>query len=72
LVDQAAAQSRWRRDLAVAHAERGEARRRAGQRSAAAADFRAALDLIVALRATAPEDGQLQQDEAWLRRRLAP
>ena len=45
-VDSAAADSRWRRDLAVAYAERGEARRRAGQRAAAATDFRAALALI--------------------------
>ena len=70
LVATAAADSRWRRDLAVAHAERGEARQRGGQRVLAAGDFRAALALIGALRAVAPEDGQLQSDEAWLRQRL--
>ena len=71
LVAQAAAASRWRRDLAVAHAERGEARLRAGRHADAAADLRAALALITALRATAPDDAQLRADEAWIRSRLA-
>ena len=71
LVAQAAAASRWRRDLAVAHAERGEARLRAGRHADAAADLRAALALITALRATAPDDAQLRADEAWVRSRLA-
>ena len=70
LVETAAADSRWRRDLAVAHAERGEARQRAGERARALADFRAALTLVTALRAVAPEDAQLELDEAWLRGRL--
>lgn len=70
LVAGASADSRWRRDLAVAHAERGEARRRHGQRAGAATDFRAALVLISALRDSAPDDRQLQDDQAWLRARL--
>jgi tetratricopeptide (TPR) repeat protein len=70
LVGRAAAESRWRRDLAVAHAERGEARRQAGRPGDARADFRAALELVQALRGTAPEDAQLAQDEAWLREKL--
>lgn len=71
LVERADEASRWRRDLAVAHAERGEARRRAGRRGDAATDFRAALALITALRTAAVDDVQLQQDEQWLRGRLA-
>jgi tetratricopeptide (TPR) repeat protein len=70
LVAQAAADSRWRRDLAVAHAERGEARRRAGRGAQAREDFGAALSLVVALRAVAPDDAQLAADEAWLQQRL--
>lgn len=70
LVERSGAESRWRRDLAVAYAERGQARQQAGQRFAAQADFRQALQLITALRVLAPEDGQLQGDEAWLRQRM--
>lgn len=70
LVDKAAPDNRWRRDLAVAHAERGEARRLAGQRAAALQDLGTALALVAGLRRTAPDDQQLIQDEAWLRQRL--
>ncbi len=70
LVEKASAESRWRRDLAVAYAERGEARRHAGKISGAGSDIRAALDLITGLRETEPNDAQLAQDEAWLRKQL--
>ena len=70
LVAKAAPDSRWRRDLAVAHAERGEARRLAGQQAAALEDLRTALALVAGLRRTAPDDEQLIQDEAWLRQRM--
>jgi tetratricopeptide (TPR) repeat protein len=60
LVEKAPPESRWRRDLAVAYAERGEARRRAGKISSARSDMRAALDLITKLRAAAPDDVQLE------------
>ncbi len=70
LVESASSESRWRRDLAVAYAERGEVRRLANKRAAAAADFRKALGLITALGRSSPGDGQLEQDEAWLRERL--
>jgi len=70
LVESDAANSRRHRDLAVAYAERGEARSQAGDRVNALADFRAALTLVTALRAVAPEDGQLELDEAWLRKRM--
>lgn len=70
LAEQASADSRWRRDLAVAHAERGEARRLAGRRTAAITDLQRALALVLGLRAQAPVDAQLLQDEAWLRQRL--
>ncbi|MGH8773524.1 MAG: hypothetical protein ACREV2_20465, partial [Burkholderiales bacterium] len=70
LVEKAPPESRWRRDLAIAYAERAEARRRAGKIYDARSDMRAALDLITKLRAAAPDDVQLQQDEAWLRSRL--
>ena len=70
LVEKAAPDSRWRRDLAVAYAERGEARRRARQTAAATTDLRAALTLVTGLRLTAPDDGQLRSDEAWIRQRL--
>jgi len=70
LVEKASADSRWRRDLAVAYAERGEARRHAGKISSARTDMRVALDLITKLRAAAPDDFQLKQDENWLREQL--
>ena len=70
LVERAAPESRWRRDLAVAYAERGDARRQAGRRQAGTADLLAALALVGALRSTAPDDEQLRQDESWLRQRL--
>ena len=70
LVGKAPPDSRWRRDLAVAHAERGEARRLAGHRAAATTDLQTALTLITGLRQTAPDDKQLILDEAWLRQRL--
>ncbi len=70
LVQTAAADSRWRRDLAVAHAERGDARLKAGQLASARDDFNAALTLIEGLRKTDAQDGQLIADEAWLRKRL--
>jgi tetratricopeptide (TPR) repeat protein len=71
LVDQASADSRWRRDLAVAYAERGAARQRAARHTDAAADFRQALARIEALRLVAPDDQQLTQDQIWLRARLS-
>jgi Flp pilus assembly protein TadD len=70
LVEKSTAESRWRRDLAVAYAERGEARRNAGNLSGARSDTRAALALITDLRAVAPDDAQLAEDESWLRKRL--
>jgi tetratricopeptide (TPR) repeat protein len=70
LVEKAAAESRWRRDLAVAYADRGEARRKAGNRSGARADMEAALGLIRGLRKVAPDDTQLANDETWLQARL--
>ena len=70
LVERAGPNSRWRRDLAVAYPERGDAPRQAGQRPAATADLQAALALVSALRTTAPDDEQLRQDEIWLRQRL--
>jgi tetratricopeptide (TPR) repeat protein len=70
LVEKSTAESRLRRDLAVAYAERGEARRNAGNLSGARSDTRAALALITDLRAVAPDDAQLAEDESWLRKRL--
>lgn len=70
LAGEAGAASRLIRDLAVAYAERGEARRRAGRTSGACSDMQEALHWILKLRATAPEDMQLAQDETWLKGRL--
>lgn len=70
LVEHSPPAARGRRDLAVAYAERGQARHEAVKLTSASADFETALKLIIALRIAAPEDTQLQQDEAWLRHRL--
>lgn len=70
LVEKSNAESRWRRDLAIAYAERGEARRSAGDLTAARSDTKAALALIGELRRVAPDDDQLAKDESWLRTRL--
>jgi len=70
LAEGSAAGHRWRRDLAVAHAERGEALRLAGRTAAAAADLRRALTLVSGLRQQDPDDAQLLADETWLRARL--
>jgi hypothetical protein len=60
----------WKRDLAVAYAERGEARRLAGKISGAHSDMRAALELITTLRTLEPDDVQLKEDEKWLKAHL--
>lgn len=70
LVGEAGAASRLIRDFAVAYAERGEARRRAGRTSGACSDMKEALHWILKLRATAPQDMQLADDETWLNERL--
>jgi len=70
LVEKASGDSRWKRDLAVAYAERGEARRHAGEIASARRDMKTALGLIEELRAAAPDDIQLEQDENWLRQQL--
>ncbi len=70
LTQAADAQSRWHRDLLVAHAERGEARRLNRHPAGAASDFKTALTLVRALREAAPDDKQLEADERWLRKRV--
>lgn len=70
LINKMGPESRLIRDLALAYAERGEARRRAGRTSGACSDMQEALHWILKLRATAPEDMQLAQDETWLKGRL--
>ncbi len=71
LAEGSAADHRWRRDLAVAHAERGEALRLAGRTAAATADLRRALAMVSGLRQQDPNDAQLLADETWLRARLS-
>ena len=70
LTQAADAQSRWHRDLLVAYAERGEARRLNRHPAGAASDFKTALALVRALREAAPDDKQLEADERWLRKRV--
>ena len=70
LTQAADAQSRWHRDLLVAYAERGEARRLNRHPAGAASDFKTALTLVRALREAAPDDKQLEADERWLRKRV--
>jgi tetratricopeptide (TPR) repeat protein len=70
MVAKAPPQSRWGRDLFIAHAERGEARRRAGKRREARSDFLLAWAGISRLRAVARDDPQLADDEGWLRGRI--
>lgn len=72
LVKNAPPESRWRRDLMLVYAERGEARRLAGMRVPACSDLTIALDIITRLRELAADDRQIEEDEAWLKKRWKP